>query len=459
MSRLPDDARYQRAIGFLYGRIDYERGSAMSLGQPELRLERMSRLLAAVGNPQSRLPIVHIAGTKGKGSTAAMTSSVLVAAGFRCGLFSSPHLVRIEERIAIDNRPCSAGEFASLVEQLQPVVAMMDADARTRAGEIGPTFFELTTVMALLHFVQQNVDFAVLEVGLGGRLDSTNVCQPRVSVITSISFDHTQQLGSTLAAIAGEKAGIVKPGVPVVSGVIAAEPRAVIERICQQRGAPLKQLGVDFDFEYRPPRLLDQQATAGEIDFRAVGEPPMQPLQIGLVGRHQAANASLVVQIVRELRTQGWPISDAAVASGLATFPWPARVEVVARNPTIVIDAAHNIASMEALLTTLDESFTADRRVLIFASTLEKDVRGMLSLLAGRFDRVLLTQYHSNPRAFPVAQLAQLAAEVKCTPLEVYATPALAWQAIRGELGDHDLVCATGSFFLAAEFRAALELP
>ena len=199
-------------------------------------LERMRLLLEEIGSPELGLPIIHVAGTKGKGSTSAMIAAALSAAGFRTGLFTSPHLERIEQRLAIDGQACESVEFAALVERLRPAVEALDR--RMAAGQAGPTFFEITTAMAFLHFQRRKVQAAVLEVGLGGRLDATNVCQPAVSVITNISFDHTQQLGNTLAAIAGEKAGIVKPGVAVVSGVVEPEAREVIRGVCGARLPP-----------------------------------------------------------------------------------------------------------------------------------------------------------------------------------------------------------------------------
>ena len=223
------------ALQFLLGRENYERWQKMPYDPARMGIERMRQLLEAIGSPQENLPIVHVAGTKGKGSTAAMIAAALSAAGYRTGLFTSPHLERIEQRIAIDGQPCTAEEFTALLELLRPAVDTLDR--RAAEGRSGPTFFEIVTAMAFLHFSRKKVQAAVLEVGLGGRLDATNVCQPTVSVITSISFDHTQQLGNTLAAIAGEKAGIIKPGVPVVSGVVQVEARNVIRQACQKTGS------------------------------------------------------------------------------------------------------------------------------------------------------------------------------------------------------------------------------
>ena len=305
------------------------------------------------------MPIVHVAGTKGKGSTSAMVAAVLSAAGYRTGLFTSPHLDRVEERIVVDGQPCSAEELADLVERVRPAVEAMDRDqgpgARGEGSEmptlqlsnsnlqslipnpspVGPTYFEILTAMALDHFRRRRVDAAVLEVGLGGRLDSTNVCSPCVSIITSISFDHTKQLGETLAAIAVEKAGIIKPGVPVISGVDVEEPREVIRRIARQNGCRLVELGVDFGFDYRPPRHLERAASPAQFDFRYLARDSehreseensrgltapggaadthrgllapgyfTSDVALGLLGRHQAANAAVALAAMEELRRQ-----------------------------------------------------------------------------------------------------------------------------------------------------------
>src|SRR5258708_10378831 len=245
------------------------------------------------------MKIIHVAGTKGKGSTSVMIASMLTAAGYRTGVFSSPHLEQIEERFAVDGQPCSPDELVALVNGMIPIVRAMDEEAASEGDPTGgPTYFEITTAMALVHFVEHQVDAAVLEVGLGGRLDSTNVCLPVVSVITSISFDHMRQLGNTLASIAGEKAGIVKPGVPVMSGVTDIEPQAVIAQTARDHGCRLIQLGRDFTFEYRGKSAI------AEFDFRymvAAQEFHLNSLSLAMPGRHQAANAAVALATVSEL--------------------------------------------------------------------------------------------------------------------------------------------------------------
>jgi dihydrofolate synthase/folylpolyglutamate synthase len=461
-------ARHEAALRFLDLRINYERDRSVPYRPEELKLSRMQELLARLNNPQQGLPIVHVAGTKGKGSTAAMLGAMLSAAGYRSGVFTSPHLYRIEERMAVDGRPCSSAELVELVDRLRPAVEAMDQAAlgggvpACGSAEHGPTYFEITTALALLHFARLNVQTAVLEVGLGGRLDSTNVCRPRVSVITSISFDHTRQLGNTLESIAWEKAGIVKPSVPVVSGVVDPRPRDVIREVCRQRGCRLSEMGVAFDFTYHPPSGLERAAALGSLDFRyhAPGRPSFgrcptgyRDLPLRLLGGHQAANAAVALAAVAELERAGWNVPEAAVRRGLAEVVWPARVEVLARRPVVVVDAAHNVASIEALLRVLQESFSVGRRLLVFATTHEKDVRGMLDRLLRRFDEVIVTRYLNNPRAVSAEELQSVALDLTGRRYHVCPGPAEAWSEVCSLATPDDLICVTGSFFLAAEMR------
>ncbi len=266
MQRTPSTADYDGAIDFLLSRIDYERMLSIRYDQRDLKLERMHELVERLGNPGQGMPIVHVAGTKGKGSTSAMTAAMLSAAGYRTGLYTSPHLARLEERMTVDGQEASADEMVALVGRVRPVVEAMDREAG--GSEHGPTYFEIVTALALLHFARRQVDAAVLEVGLGGRLDSTNICRPLVAVITSISFDHTKQLGNTLAAIAGEKAGIIKPGAAVVSGVTQTEPREVVAAAAEHHGLHrLLELGRDFVYAYHAAGPLDVVGVRPTIDF------------------------------------------------------------------------------------------------------------------------------------------------------------------------------------------------
>jgi len=447
------------AVSYLLGRIDYERMLSVPYRTREYKLDRMRDLLSRLGNPQDRLSIVHVGGTKGKGSTAAMIAGILTHAGLKTGLFSSPHLDRVEERLAIDAAACPTPRLAELVAELRLVVDAMDAAAARTEDETGPTFFELTTALALMHFATAGVDAAVLEVGMGGRLDSTNVCTSHVAVITSISLDHTQQLGDTEEKIAREKAGIIKPGIPVVSGVLHAGAQSVIREVAADRGAPLVELGTDFRFDYHPARKNRPASpgpnadSRGGINYRSQSGLQLRDVALAMLGRHQGANAAVAIAAVEQLRRLGWSVPDEAIRRGLAATRCRVRVEVIGRAPALVVDAAHNVASIAALLDVLRESFSAARQKLIFATSRDKDARGMLRLLLPAFDEVTLTRYRDNPRGMPLEELDSLARDLGSTNHHLAADPPAAWQIASADARSDDLIVVTGSFFIAAEVR------
>ncbi|MBS0265232.1 MAG: bifunctional folylpolyglutamate synthase/dihydrofolate synthase [Planctomycetes bacterium] len=439
---------YEQAVEFLFNRVNFERLSGHQYSNSDFKLDRMRELLRLLGNPQQALPVVHIAGTKGKGSTAALTAAILTAAGIRVGLFTSPHISAFEERIAVNGACPSADELVELVRQIAEVVNELDK----LPGQMSPTYFEIATALAWLFFREQRAELAVLEVGMGGRLDSTNVCCPAVSMITTISRDHTRQLGSRVEQIAREKAGIIKPSVPVVSGVADEAARNVIVETCQRLGAPLTQLGTDFQYRYQPARIGNDQMSPAMADI-LLPQHHWQNLRLPLVGEHQARNLALAAMAVECLREQGWNIPRDAVPAGLGRLRWPGRIEILGQNPTVIVDAAHNWEAVAALLRTLSESFQARRRVLIFAATRDKDVTGMLRQLLPRFDTIILTCFQSNPRHVPVEALAETVQGLTDRLCHRTADAASAWKLARRLAAPTDLICATGSFFLAAELR------
>lgn len=440
---------YQQALEFLYNRINYERVQSSAYSAGDFKLNRMRGLLESIGNPQERIPAVHIAGTKGKGSTAVMIASILQAAGYRVGLFTSPHIEKFEERMTVNGIQPSETEIVALVNDLLEPVGHLDQEL----GGMSPTYFEITTAMAWQFFAQQQADIVVLEVGLGGRLDATNVCQPEVCVITSISRDHTHLLGSEIHQIAREKAGIIKTGVPVISGVVNSPAREVIAEVCQQRGASLRQL--ETDFHYQHVRAADSQAIGGRVGVQTT-QHKFDDLPLPLLGEHQAHNAALAVTAVAELMDRGWKIDLPAIRLGLQQVQWPARIEIVGQDPLIIVDAAHNWASISALIQTLDEHFPDRSRVAIFAATRDKDVQGMLRQLLPRFDTIILTCYQSNPRSVPVEQLFAMTRTVSDRHVHLAADPRVAWNMARKLASPRDLICITGSFFIAAEVRALM---
>jgi dihydrofolate synthase/folylpolyglutamate synthase len=442
---------YRESLDFLYGRLNYER-----LGMPkvatELRLGRMRRLLRRLGDPQDALKIIHVAGTKGKGSTAAMLAAALTAAGVRTGLFCSPHLHALEERFNIDGRCASPQEIVALTDTVRPAALELDAgDPHPRHREL--TFFEITTAMGLLHFARKRTGAVVLEVGLGGRLDSTNVVRPVVSAITSISYDHTRLLGNTLGAIASEKAGILKRGRPAVSGVRGGEARDAIDRVARQRRVRVRELGRDFDFEYVPPAAPLLRPAAGRARVHT-WRSDWGTFELPLFGAHQAHNAAVALAVIDVLAEHGLAVSRAAVSRGFAALEFPARVEVMGQSPWLVIDGAHNVASALALAETLATCFPPARRTLVFGTTRDKDLRGQLSALLPLFDTLIATRYVENPRSVPPADVAAAMTAAGGRNVIVAADPAEALAAARRATPAEGLVCITGSLFLAAETRA-----
>ncbi len=437
---------YDAAIAFWYGRVNYEVRSAAAA---DLKLERMRALLRLLGDPHDRLRTVHVTGTKGKGSTAAMVAAALRAAGLRVGLFTSPHLTRVEERVQVDGVDITRDELAARMGEIAAAARAMEAHAPHLPG---PTFFEIGTALGLLHFLYRRCDVAVVEVGLGGRFDSTNVVRPLVSVITCVGLDHTAQLGSTLDAIAYQKAGIIKHRVPVVSGVAEAGPRAVVRREAGEHQAPLWEVGRDVTYRYDPTPGPDGRPTVAITTPRRAY--PRAPL--GLLGEHQAANAAAAVAAVERLRDAGLPVTDAAVVRGLRDVRWPARVELVSTRPAVVLDTAHNVPSAEALVRTLRESVpVGGRKAVVFAVSNDKPVADILRALSRYFDRFHLCRYANNPRSVPPEALAATLADVAPhAAAAVHASAADAWRAARSAAGADDLVCVTGSVFLAGELRA-----
>ncbi len=429
-----------------YGLINFERRTPCA---DDLKLDHMRALLARLGEPHRRLRIVHVAGSKGKGSTAAMLASILQRAGYRTGLFTSPHLCQVEERFQVNDRPISSSELTVLLDEIRRAIESGSAPG------IPYTFFEVATAVGLLHFVRRRVEAAVVEVGLGGRLDSTNVCLPVVSVITSISYDHTNVLGDRLSAIAAEKAGIVKRGHPTVSGVTVPEARAVVERVCRERHSSLRQLDGDFHFAYVPGQVSSTGRSRSRVGV-ATSRRRWPEMELNLLGEHQAANAAVAVACIEELRAAGWRIPDAAVAAGLAEVSWPARMEVFGSRPLIVLDCAHNVASASALLSTLQSSFPPARRLLVFAGSGDKDLAGMLRVLAPHFAHLFLTCYTNNPRGVPPERLAEMLRVSGSTSHTLCSTPADAYRAARAAAAADDLICIAGSVFLAGELRPLL---
>ncbi|MBC20503.1 MAG: bifunctional folylpolyglutamate synthase/dihydrofolate synthase [Planctomycetaceae bacterium] len=453
MTQDPQTPQYREAIAFLADRENHERTPVHNART--FQLASMRQLLARLGDPQNLLCAIHIAGTKGKGSTAAMLAAVGTASGYRVGLYTSPHLDCVEERFVVDGASIDSHTLAELLLEMKPIAEEMDQ----HPDRIGPTYFEIVTALAMLYFVRQKVDFCVLEVGMGGRLDSTNVCRPEVTVITSVSLDHTRELGDTVSQIAHEKAGIIKQGIPVVSGVTDAAARHVIAEKAESCKAPLFEVGRDFkaaNYAVAPGNRL--QAT---FDFKGHCKPlkTREAMPLGLLGRHQAENAALALAVLDLLSIQNWVWDDLIVRQTLAGVCCRGRVEVISRDPDLVIDAAHNVASIGALLEALDEIDFGPSRVLVFASSLDKDLLGMLKRLVPKFRHVILTKYPGSSRAADPKHLGKIVQQVNVelaqgkTSFEVQRDPVAAWRVACDRLAQGQSVCVTGSFFIAAHLR------
>jgi dihydrofolate synthase/folylpolyglutamate synthase len=442
------------AAGFLLGRIDYERTPPSGNSADTFRLARMEDFLRRLGDPQFSIPCIHIAGSKGKGSTAAMTAAMLTAAGHRTGLFTSPHISRFEERIQVDSQMIPVDRFEALTDRLRPIAEEMD---RLPLG--GPTFFELTTALAWLYFVERCVDVVVLEVGLGGRLDATNVCRPLATIITSISRDHMRLLGETLEEIAGEKAGIIKPHVPMLTAVQHPGALGVIRGRSAAQGVACHVVGEEIDLQASRAPSEASPDRLPRYRFDLVNPwREHRGLLAPLPGLHQARNAALAVSALDLLNAEGLLSSSReAICTGLAAVNWPLRIELVGRQPWLILDAAHNEASIEALLQTLQD-LPASRRVAVFAASRDKDTGAMLRRLAEGFDELILTRFLDNPRAMAPAELQRLCGPETLSRVRTAPTPTEALDAARAAAGPDGLVCVTGSIFLAAELRGLLEL-
>lgn len=459
MNQDPPVSRQDGALVDLwFQRINYERQTANSL--TGFKLDAVERLLLLLGNPQNQYPIVHIAGTKGKGSVTRLIAGMLQAAGYRTGSYTSPHLERVNQRYEVNHQEISDRQLHRHLAEIWPTIETSDLES-VRLGSRRLTFFDIATALGFWHFAQEKVEAAVVEVGLGGRLDSTNVCRPVVTAITSISLDHTRQLGNTLAEIAAEKAGIIKPGVPVICGVIEDEPQKVIHDIAAQQGAPLFQVGRDFG-----ATEVRLGGNGSQFDYWLNGQSEIAReigLEIHGLGRHQIHNACIALTALHLLSKVGFPRAFREIRTGLAEYRHAGRIEIVHRAPTVVLDVAHNEASMRALIETLVEQLPnwrlAKQRTLILAISRDKNQREMLELALGHFDRVIFTRFLNNPRATPQSQLLEWAQEIcqlhQWHPrLETAETPQLAWSMAQAELGEADVCCIAGSLFLAAELRS-----
>ena len=441
------ETAYNQALDYLYSYVDYSLKKSSELAKAHFELGRMGELMAALGNPQEAYPIIHVAGTKGKGSTSALAASALHAAGYRTGLYTSPHLQDYVERIQVDGRPIPHASLVELVEQAKPAVAKIPK----------LTTFEITTAMGFLYFAQQKVQAAVIEVGLGGRLDATNVVTPRVSVITSLSYDHMAVLGNTLALIAGEKAGIIKPGIPVVCSPQPEEALTVLEKVAAECRAPLTLVGRDMSFEARE-HSLDGQTLAILKPQSSInnplrgGVPKSVILHIPLLGMHQVVNAATAYTA---LHASGLSLAEAAIRRGFCEVRWPCRFEIVRREPPVVLDSAHNVDSARRLYQTLEEYFPGRPVFWVFSILEDKDATGMLAELKPLLKQVIATQT-DHPRVLAAEKIVSLVQSAGVQVEMIRPAPAALAQAME-VAGDRGVVLVAGSVAFAGEMKTAWE--
>jgi dihydrofolate synthase/folylpolyglutamate synthase len=440
--------RLDEAAAFLEGLINHEREPRFSYRR--LGLGPIRRLLERLGHPERALSVIHVAGSKGKGSTCLLAEAVLRAAGERVGTFTSPHLERWTERVRIGGAEVAPDALADAVERLRPHV---EAERRERP-EDAPTFFDAVTASALLVFADARLDRVLLEVGLGGRLDSTNAVAPAVTCITGIELEHTDKLGGTFAEIAREKAGILKPRVPCVAGAMPGDAEAVVVERARALDVPLFRVGREIRVEAEPARA-DAEGTAG-LSMRYEEDGGLAfDARLPVLGRHQALNAALAVAAVRRLGVHDDAVIAGAAREGFAGVVLPGRVELFRARPWIVVDGAHTGASARALAEAL-AALPARRAHLVLSVSVGKDLAGILDALLPLAGRLTVTRAEPRRSLSPQEVAAAVRAARPGLPLRVVPNPHLALRAARASLGAEDLLCATGSVYLAGIARAVL---
>ena len=428
------------AMRFLLARPDFERQRAVQYGEQTFKLDRMQRLLGNLGNPHQKVKTVHVAGTNGKGSTVSMVASMLRAGGYTVGVYTSPHLVDMRERVQIDGQPIGKNDFVEAVKRV--------AKAAEKLGE-QPTFFEAITAVGFLHFAAEAVDVAVIEVGLGGRLDSTNVITPLVSIVTSIDLDHTKLLGATKAQIAREKAGIFKKGVPALFFEQDPEVDDVMRDAAQKAGADLRIVNKDIEFSSRFCVTPDLGPHTRVCMYTKTTR--LEHVPVPLPGEHQAVNCGLALAAVDILKGFGFDMPEEKLTAGLAATKVPGRMELVSHRPRILCDGAHNPSAMGALMRCVGAHVPYDSMVCVFGCCADKDVGEMIDKVNLGADKVIFTRASATPRAADPEDLQKMFQERSGKMSQVARTvPEAVEMAVRG-VSREDLVCITGSFYVVGE--------
>ena len=437
---------YESALKYLFSQTDYEQMLRVRYNRDTFNLERMRLLLKKLGDPHEKIRTVHIAGTKGKGSTATMLASMLKACGHKVGLYTSPHICNIRERITINGDMITQAALARLISRAEPHIERM------KDGK--PTFFEIFTALAFRYFADEQIDIAVIEAGLGGRLDSTNVLRPAVCGLSSISIDHTFQLGGSIAEIAGEKAGILKKDIPAVSVQQTPEAKRVLQSTAEQIQAKLMFTGEDIEFSCR----VESSRTSGCQTRICLTTPRsrFEHLAVPLPGEHQASNCGLALALLDQLKSQGMVIDDELAVRGLLGMYLPGRMETIHEDPRILVDGAHNAASIQALLKTIAQHVPHDSMVMIFGCAADKDITGMMAQIATGADKVIITRATENPRAAKPKDLAEVYAESSGREAQITENLPEALRVAESAASREDLICVCGSFYLVGEAKNLL---
>jgi len=435
---------YQQAIDYINSYTDYEK-----VGMPHdpafYDLRRVDELLSILGNPHRKAASIHITGTNGKGSVAVMVASSLTAGGYRTGLYTSPHFHTWRERIRVDGELISEAELARLVTELKS--PLEEVNQKGTYGQL--TTFEFLTALAFAYFGQRGVRFQVLEVGLGGQFDATSVITPLVSIITPISFDHTDVLGSTLREIAAEKCGIIKPDSVLVTAPQPPEAAKVIREVCRRRRAKLLTVGKDVTWQGLSFALDGQR-------LRVQGRRDSYELFLPLLGEHQLVNAATAVAALEVIADKGFEIPKEKVARGFEQVSWPGRFQILSRPPLLVVDGGHNIGAARSLTRSIRHYLEFKRAILVMGTSQDKDVAGLVAELAPLFDQVIVTR-SQHPRALAPAALAAEFARQGLRAQVVGDVPSALLRAL-SLAGEEDLVCVAGSLFVVGEAMAAASL-
>ncbi|MBN1805993.1 MAG: bifunctional folylpolyglutamate synthase/dihydrofolate synthase [Sedimentisphaerales bacterium] len=434
---------YDDAMKYLFTLTDYEKQTRVRYNKTTFNLKRMEKLMSLVGNPHKKVATAHIAGTKGKGSTATMLAKMLESNNYKVGLYTSPHVVDLHERITVDSNMISRSEMLGLMNRIYAPVEKL-------AKDDPPSFFEIMTTLALMHFADVEVDIAVMETGLGGRLDSTNVIKPKVVGITSLSIDHQAQLGNTLGLIAAEKAGIFKKGVPIIT--VQQEPDAmkVLKSVALKLKAPLMVTGKDIDFSHR----FETSREHGPHTRICLTTPTskFEHLRVPLHGTHQAINCGLALAMLDKLKESGFEIDNNKAISGLSKVSLAGRMEIICENPRIIIDAAHNADSIRALMYAIGQNIPYDSMVVIFGCNQDKDINGMLNELQYGADKVIFTRSNSPRAAWP-DDLGERYNEISSKMYQTALSLPEAMRLAESAVGKEDLICITGSFYLIGQAK------